>query len=204
MMMTLETQKRDAQQSVEDLRKRGFAPAVFYGPKQEATPIMVDARRLASLWKQAGETTIIKLEGAGDGVETLIKDVQIHPVTSMILHADFYALEKGKKIEIAVPLEFVGEAPAEKQGHIISKALHEIEIEVAPAELPHSLTVDLSILAHPGDHITASQITLPPSAVLKTGADEIVASVTEHHEEVVQQEPVDAPVVVSETETKAS
>lgn len=187
MIMTLEVEKRDSNESADTLRKRGFAPAVFYGPKEDATPIAVNARKLESLWKAAGETTIIKLEGAGDGVDTLIKDIQIHPVTGQILHADFYALEKGKKVEISVPLEFVGEAPAEKLGHVISKAMHEIEIEVAPAELPHKIEVDISSLTNPGDHITVGDIKLPPSAILKVGAEEIVASVTEHKEEVIEE-----------------
>lgn len=181
--MTLNVEKRDSKETAAAVRARGFAPAVFYGPKEDATPVVIDARKLASVWKQAGETTIIKLEGAGEGIDTLIKDVQIHPVTGEIVHVDFYALEKGKKIEISVPLHFINEAPAEKLGHVVSKALHEIEIEVAAAELPHALDVDLSLLTDIDSHITAGDIKLPPSAVLKTGAEEIVASVTSHIEE---------------------
>ncbi len=192
MMQTLAITPRDPKVSPEELRERGITPAVFYGRKEAATPIGVDSRKLESVWKVAGETTIIKLVGEGDEKDTLIYEVQTHPVTGVILHVDFYVLEKGKKIEIAVPLEFVGEAPAEKLGHIISKALHEVEIEVAPAELPQSLEIDLSVLANVGDHITAGQIKLPPSAELKTGADEIVASVTEFKEEKVEVAP--APV----------
>jgi large subunit ribosomal protein L25 len=107
-------------------------------------------------------------------------------------------LEKGKKIKINVPLEFVGVAPAEKLGHIIVKALHEIEIEVAPAELPHNLPVDLALLQGVGDHITAGQIQLPPSAVLITDADEIISSVTEFREEKLE---APAPVVLAEVGT---
>jgi large subunit ribosomal protein L25 len=195
MMLTLEVTARDSKESTETLRGRGAVPAVFYGPKEKATAIAIDGKKLAHVWKQAGETTIIKLTGAGNDIDTLIRDVQVHPVSGQLLHADFYALEKGKKIEINVPLHFEGEAPAEKQGHIISKALHEIEIEVAPAELPHALAVDLSVLANIGDHIKVSDIKLPPSATLKTDAEEIVASVTAFVEE---KEEAPTPVVPAE------
>lgn len=195
MMLTLEVTTRDSKESPESLRARGAVPAVFYGPKEEATPIAIDQKKLAHVWKEAGETTIITLKGAGSDKETLVKDIQVHPLSGQILHADFYVLEKGKKVEITVPLHFEGEAPAEKQGHIISKALHEIEIEVAPAELPHSLSVDLSVLANVGDHITVGDIKLPPSAELKTDAEEIVASVTEFVEETNE---APAPVVPAE------
>jgi large subunit ribosomal protein L25 len=182
-MLALEVTARNDTESADALRARGVTPAVLYGPKESPMPIAIDARRLETVWRDAGETTIVTLKGAGHDMDTLIHDVQLHPVTSQILHADFYVLEKGKKITINVPLEFVGEAPAEKLGHILVKALHEIEIEVAPAELPHNLDVDLATLKEVGDHITASQIKLPPSAALITGADEIVASVTAFQEE---------------------
>ncbi len=183
MIVKLEVSPRDAKASAESVRSRGAVPAVFYGPKEHATPIAIDGRRLAAVWKEAGETTIITLTGAGEDKDTLIKDVQKDPVTGALLHADFYVLEKGKKITLNIPLEFVGAAPAEKAGHVISKALHEIEIEVAPQELPQHLEVDLSTLENVGDHITAAQIQLPPSATLISGAEEIVASVTAHVEE---------------------
>lgn len=195
MIVKLEVSPRDSKESTETLRQRGAVPAVFYGPKEESTAISIDARRLASVWKDAGETTIITLSGAGEDKDTLIRDVQFHPVTSALLHADFYVLEKGKKITINIPLEFEGQAPAEKAGHVISKALHEIEIEVSSAELPHNLPVDLTVLVGVGDHITAAQIKLPPSATLITNPEEIVASVTEHIEE---KEPAPAESAAAE------
>lgn len=187
--MTLEVKARDLNESPEELRAAGVLPAVVYGSKDEAIAISVPRSVFEKLFREAGETTVVTLTGLGDKKETLIHDVQIHPVTGAALHADFYALAKGQKVTLNIPLEFTGSAPAEKQGHIIVKALHEIEIEVAPAELPHSLAVDLSKLENVGDHIVASQVTLPPSARLITNADEIVASVTEFKEEKAE-EPV--------------
>ena len=197
-MLALEVKQRDAWDSADELRKSGSVPAVFYGPKQDATPIAIDARKLEHIWKEAGETTIITLRGVGEDKDTLIHDAQFHPVTSRLLHVDFYVLEKGKKVKIKIPLEFTGLAPAEKQGHIIVKALHEIEIEVAPQELPHNLPVDLSILADVGNHIRASGIKLPPSATLITHADEIVASVTEFREEKEEITPAPETEILTE------
>jgi large subunit ribosomal protein L25 len=185
-MLALDVSTRDSKESTEALRARGSVPAVFYGPKEAAMPIAIDAQKFEHIFRQAGETTIVTLKGAGADKDTLIHDVQFHPVTGKPLHADFYVLEKGKKITINVPLEFEGVAPAEKLGHIIVKALHEIEIEVAPQELPHNLPVDLSKLENVGDHISAADIKLPPSATLLTSPEEIIVSVTEFKEEKVE------------------
>ncbi|MDO8481772.1 MAG: 50S ribosomal protein L25 [bacterium] len=192
-MLAIEVEPRKIKESLDTLRKRGAMPAVFYGPKEAATPVAIDALKFERVWREAGETTVVALKGIGSEKEVLIHDVQFHPVTSSLLHADFYVLEKGKKIRIKVPLKFINSAPAEKAGHILVKALHEIEIEVAPAELPHDLPVDVSVLANVGDHIAAEQIPLPPSAILITHKGEIVASISEFREEkVATPEPTPA------------
>ena len=189
-MLALEVKPRSEKDSAEDLRKNGAVPAVFYGPKEKSTAIAIDALQLKHVWKEAGETTIVTLKGVGEDKDTLIHEAQFHPVTGELLHADFYVLEKGKKVRIKVPLEFTGVAPAEKAGHIVVKTLHEVEIEVAPQELPHSLSVDISKLEKAGDHIVAKDIVLPPSAVLMTSAGETIVSVKEFKEEPVEVAPV--------------
>jgi large subunit ribosomal protein L25 len=171
-------------------------PAVFYGPKEDATPITVDQRVFERLFKEAGETTLVKLKGIGEDKDTLIHDVQFHPVTDKPLHADFLVLEKGKKVTLNIPLEFVGSAPAEKLGHIVTKVLHEVEIEVAAHEIPQHLEVDISKLENVGDHITAAEIKLPASAELKTNPEEILVSITAF----VEEKPLETEVKLAEVE----
>lgn len=195
-MLVLEVKPRGAKDSAESLRKAGIVPAVFYGPKEKATPIAIDERHLNHIWKEAGETTIVTLKGVGEDKDTLIHDAQFHPVTGKLLHVDFYVLEKGKKLKIKVPLEFTGTAPAEKLGHIIVKTLHEVEIEVVPQELPRSLAVDLGKLENVGDHIVARDIVLPSTAVLVTLPEEIVASVKEFKEEPVEAAPAAETIII--------
>lgn len=195
-MLELAIKQREASVSTETLREQGAMPAVLYGPKEDATPITVDQRTFERLFKEAGETTLVKLKGVGDDKDTLIHDVQFHPVTDTPLHADFYVLEKGKKVTLNIPLEFVGVAPAEKLGHIVTKVLHEVEIEVAPHEIPQHLEVDISKLENVGDHITATELKLPTSAELKTSAEEILVSITAF----VEEKPLETEVKLAEVE----
>ena len=197
-MITLEVQTRDGKEAPDILRRRGIVPAVFYGPKEKTTPIAIDSLKFERLWREAGETTIVRLTGVGEEKDALIHDVQFHPVTGKLEHADFYVIEKGKKVKITVPLAFEGQAPAEKAGHIVVKTMHEVEIEVTPQDLPHDLPVDLSTLENIGDHITAGRIPLPGSAVLITDPEEIVVSVKEFKEEVVEVAPAPETVIIGE------
>lgn len=196
--MELAVQKRDKTEKPDALRKRGMLPAVFYGPKEETVPVAIDAAVFEKFWRESGETTILSITGVGEPKEALIQEVAVHPVTGTPQHADLYVIERGKKVEVTVPIEFINEAPAEKLGHVINKSLHEIDITVRPSELPQQVEVDVSTLADVGDHITVSEIALPPSAELGTNPDEVVASVKETQEE--PEEPDTATMPEEEAE----
>jgi large subunit ribosomal protein L25 len=194
-MITLNVEKRDIKESLSEIRKAGKMPAVFYGKKETSTPIMLPLAIFEKTLKDAGESTILHLDGKDIDVDVLIHDVDLDPVTDKPRHADFYAIEKGKKLEISVPLEFIGVAPALKLGAILVKVMHEIEIEALPKDLPHKLEVDISTLAAFDDVVTAVDIKLPLGVSLKIKPEEVIASVYEPKEEVVEAAPVDLSTI---------
>ena len=124
-------------------------PAVFYGPKEETTPVTISEKDFVKVWREAGESSVIELSGVGDAKEVLIHEVDVDPVSGTPRHADFYVIEKGKKVTVGIPLTFEGVAPAVKElGGILVKVMHEIEIEVMPKDLPHDIVVDISSPKH--------------------------------------------------------
>lgn len=195
-MITLNVEKRDLKVSLSEIRKAGKMPAVFYGKKEQSTPIMLPLAVFEKTLKEAGESTILHLDGEGIDVDVLIHDVDLDPVTDKPRHADFYAIEKGKKLHIQVPIEFVGVAPAVKDlGGILVKVAHEIDIEALPKDLPHNIEVDISKLATFDDVITAGEIKMPEGVTLKAKPEEIIASVYEPKDEVVEETPVDLSTI---------
>lgn len=195
-MITLKVEKRDKKEPLGEMRKAGQMPAVFYGKKEAATSIKVPFAIFEKTLKDAGESTILHLEGDGIDVDVLIHEVDLDPVTDKPRHADFYAIEKGKKLEIKIPLEFIGVSPAVKDlGGVLVKVMHEIEIEALPKDLPHKLEVDISSLATFDSVVTAASIKLPEGVTLKVKPEEVVASVYEPKEEVVEVAPVDLSTI---------
>ena len=186
-MISLTVEKRDAKVAAEKIRKTGKIPAVFYGPKEKSTPVSIDMKAFEKAWKQAGESSVIILKDGAAEHEALIHDVDIHPVSGAPLHADFYVIEKGKKVQVKVQLVFSGVSSAVKdKGGILVKVMREVEVEAAPRDLPRELTVDISKLAELNDVIHAKDIALPKGVEIKVAADEVVASVTEAKEEVIE------------------
>ena len=183
----LTVQKRDAKTSLDKIRASGAMPAVFYGPKEASTSIQIPFIEFKKVWKKAGESAIVILKDGAHEHETLIHDVDVHPLSGEPRHADFYVIEKGKKVSVRVPIVFTGVSPAVKdKGAIFIKVMREVEVEAAPKDLPHELTIDISTLAEYNDVITAGSIKLPAGVELKAKSEEVIASVAEAKEEVVE------------------
>ena len=199
-MLTLEVTKRDvAGASAPALRRAGSIPAVVYGAHQEATPVAVDAGAFSKVLKEAGEATIVSLTGLGAALPTLIHEVDLDPVTNRPRHIDFYAVTKGEKVEVAIPLVFVGVSPAVETGANLVKVLHEIEVEADPMNLPHHIEVDLSLLKVINDRIHAKDLMLPAGVALNIEPEEVVALVQEVVEE---KEEVVAPADIASIEVE--
>lgn len=186
-MLSLAVEKRDSKVSPDKLRKGGKMLAVFYGPKEATTPIVVEMPAFKKIWKQAGESSVISLVEGSKEHEALIHAIDVHPLTGEPRHADFYVIEKGKKVKVHVQLVFSGVSSAVKdKGGILVKVLREIEVEAAPKDLPRELIVDISKLVELNDTIHAKDLAVPAGVELKINADEVVASVAEAKEEVVE------------------
>lgn len=197
-MLNLTATKRDLSHNLEIIRQEGFLPAVFYGRKEASTPISIKETDFMKVWKQAGESSIVTLECAGESHDSLIHDVSVDPVKGNVVHVDFYVIEKGKKVTVDVPLTFVGVAPAQKDlGGSLVKVMHELPIEAEAKNLPHEIEVDVSVLTGFESRIFARDLKLPTGVVLAGNPDEIVALVN-----VVQEEKVEeaAPVDLSSIE----
>lgn len=196
MTITLKATKREKTEKLHAIRKGGNIPAVFYGPKEASTSITLSEIEFKKVWKQAGESSIVNLETADGNHDALIHEVNVDPVTGKVRHADFYIVEKGKMVQVHVPLVFEGIAPAIKElGGTLTKVLHEVEIEAKPADLPHELTVSLESLIDFNSQVSAKDIVLPSGVTLITDPEEVVALVSAVKEEVEEVAPVDLSAI---------
>ena len=209
-MLTLKVEKREKKGAlskggsalgggVAQLRRAGFVPGVVYGAHHAATPIAISAIAFGKVLREAGEATIVSLAGIGESLPTLIHEVDLDPITNQPRHVDFYAVTKGEKVEVAIPLVFKGISPAVEQGANLVKVLHELEVEADPMNLAHNIEVDISMLAALGDKIHASDLTLPKDIKLVTPPGEVVALVQEVVEE---KEEVVAPADIASIEVE--
>ena len=148
------------------LRRTGVVPAVFYGPKRNTVHINVSAAEFEKkLLHLEGSHLIRLINGAGDAElhdkMALLREKQVHPVTGLVLHADFYEVDLTERLVVSVPLRFAGKAAGVVVGGILQPILREIEVECLPTEIPEFIEIDVSPLGiHEAFHV--SDLTLPP------------------------------------------
>jgi large subunit ribosomal protein L25 len=199
-MFAIKATKRNADIKLDALRKGGEIPAVFYGAGKDTTSISIPIIEFKKVWRDAGESSAIKVEMLGGNIDVLIHEVQVDPVTSEPIHVDFLAIDMKKKIRVHVPLLFEGISEVVKSGiGNLVKVLHELEIEALPADLPHNLVVDISKLKTLNDQVVVSDVKLPAGVVVINEPTDVVISVVEQVEE---KEEVVVPVDLSAIEVE--
>lgn len=134
---------------VKELRRQGKLPGVFYGPKAQTIPLELDRKEFLSRVADLEGSRLIRIKSASpllaDRV-ALVKEMQFHPVTGEVIHADFYEVDLTAKIRVKVPLHFVGKAEGVVRGGILQPVVREVEVECLPMDIPEYFDVEVSAL----------------------------------------------------------
>ena len=183
-----------------ELRQEGKIPAIMYGPDIENTSIVVDDREFRQVIStEHGENALIKIKvGNKKSVTTIVKEIQVHPVTMKIIHVDFGQIRMTEKVEVDVPVEVEGEAPGvKKDGGVIEHVVREIRVKCLPGDIPDNLMLDISGL-NVGEHLKVSD--LPESSVVEIMADPDQILVNIAHPTELKEEEEALPAEEAEPE----
>jgi large subunit ribosomal protein L25 len=178
--LAVEPRQQTGKSYARKLRAFGRIPAVCYSPGQPATKVQLDAWALDRLLRKssAGMNTLIDLKGGGlDGKVVLVKELQRDPVKGSLIHADLYAVDVDRAIEVSVPVHVAGiPIGVTLGGGILDHPLREIDVICLPRAIPEQLVVDVSALEL-GQSIHVRDIALPAGVQLVSDPDLSVVSV---------------------------
>jgi large subunit ribosomal protein L25 len=163
------------------LRRSGRAPGIVYGGAAKPQPIELDHNALIhALKNEAFHSSILTMKLGPESQQVLLRDVQMHPFRSEVLHIDFQRVDANRKIHMKVPLHFInGEnSPAVKlAGAIISHVIAELDVSCLPKDLPGFIEVDLSELAlNQSIHVADLKLPGGVTAVSRGGMNPVVAT----------------------------
>lgn len=191
------------------IRAAGDVPGILYGNGVEPRAFSVPAGEFRKVYAKAGSSALIDVTIDGSApVKAVIHEVQPHHLTMEALHVDLYQVRMNEKMTARIPLTFVGESDAVKTlGGSLVKSLDSVEVECLPADLPHELTVDISVIRTFEDDITVADIPLPEGVEVKTEHNLTIATVTpplteEQLKKMEESQLGDVTTVKSEAEEK--
>lgn len=163
-LLTLSAEARDraGKGASRAIRRQGRVPAVIYGNNEAPQGIHVGERELVKLLNTGHFMNSVIMV---NGVRTLPKDVQFHPVTDRPLHVDFLRIGEHSTVHVSVPVRFENEAgsPGLKRGGVLNVVRHELELVCDAAEIPDEVVIDLKGY-DVGDSVHISSVALPKGA----------------------------------------
>ncbi len=145
----IEPRESGSRGATKRLRRSGKLPGIFYGPKADSVPLEIDKKEFSARVAGLEGSHLIRIKSASPllmGKVALVKELQFHPVTGAVLHVDFYEVDLTVKIQVKVPLHFVGKAAGVVKGGILQPVVREIEVECLPMDIPEYLNVEVSSL----------------------------------------------------------
>jgi large subunit ribosomal protein L25 len=161
------------------LREKELIPAVFYGRGQDATLLSVNATDLLKIIKAKKKNVFIKLLIEGDKrLEklSLMKELQIEPVSRRFYHADFYEIRMDHKLTLEIPIRFVGAPIGVQNGGELQHLKRELKVSCLPSDLPDFIDLDVSGLDI-GNSIKVQDIKVPEGITVLDPGDVGVAMV---------------------------
>jgi large subunit ribosomal protein L25 len=134
-----------------------------------------------------GANALIDLKGIRGvkGKLVLVKECQRDPVSRQILHCDFCAVDPKRRINVSVPLHFVGKPPGVEEGGVLEPLFRELEVACLPLAIPESIDVNVEAL-NIGDSVYVRELDLPADVELQVDAELPVVHVAAPRLEVVE------------------
>lgn len=145
------------------LRRSGKIPAVLYGPKTQAVALELDKKDFSTRVALLQGSHLVRLKSSMPELAekvALVKEMQFHPISGDVTHADLYEVDLAAKIQVQVPLRFIGKAAGVTRGGILQPIVREVEVECLPMDIPGFFNVDVSALDI-GDSIHVEEIQMP-------------------------------------------
>jgi large subunit ribosomal protein L25 len=200
--LTAEIREGIGKEKAKKLRAKGLIPAIFYGPKSQTIPLVIDSKELSkALQTEAGENVLIDLNiRKGDQSNhkvVMVKDLQIDPLQRMTLHTDFYEVAMDEMVTVEVPVHLLGKPEGTKMGGILEQVRRVIQVQCFPGDIPKSIDIDVSLLKI-GDSIHVQDIKVEKAKIL-SDSNFTIATVVPPVVEVVEAV---APEVAEGAEVK--
>ncbi len=165
------------------LRREGILPGIIYGRRGkknlEPIPIQLDRHEASKIINTLTGSSLVTLDVDGQEYPAILREAQKDVIYGTLLHVDFLAVSLTEKLSTAVPIELIGQAPAEiSMAAVVVTGVSELEIECLPQDMPERIEVDATVLVDIDSAIYVRDLDIGDNIDVLTDPDELVAAVT--------------------------
>ncbi|MFO7613069.1 MAG: 50S ribosomal protein L25 [Bacteroidales bacterium] len=132
--------KKDAKRQ----RAEGRVPCVLYGGEEQVH--FSAGEKAFHKILHSPDTFFINLTIGEKSYRCILKDIQFHPVSDSILHADFYEVSDDKPITLHIPVKLTGTAPGVIKGGSLVKQFRKLPVEALPGDMPEAIVLNIGKL----------------------------------------------------------
>ena len=180
--LTLEVQRREETGTGPNrrLRKAGLLPAVVYGGGKDPISIQVEQKSIHRLLREVGGENavfLLKLGGTDQSRHTMVRKIDVDPISRQISHIDFQRIDMTKKVKVQVNIEIVGEALGVRtEDGVLDFISRTIEVECLPDAIPAAIEVDVTDL-HTGQHLEVSDLAVSEGVTIVDDLSKVIVSI---------------------------
>ncbi|WKS95166.1 50S ribosomal protein L25/general stress protein Ctc [Riemerella columbina] len=144
--ITIQGQKRESvgKKATKALRDAELVPCVVYGGN-DPVHFSTEEKSFKNLVYTPDAHTV-SIEVNGETIPAVLQDIQFHPITDRILHADFYQLSEDKPVVMEVPVRITGRARGVVAGGVLRQSFRKLKLKALPANLPDEIVIDVTKL----------------------------------------------------------
>lgn len=130
--------KKDAKAA----RKQGLVPCVIYGGEEQKHIFLPEKEFAKAIFTP--ETYIVNVNVEGKSINTIIQDVQYHPVSDKIIHVDLYEIKEDKPFTVSLPVSFTGTSKGVLRGGKLQQKMRKLHVSGLMKNLPDKIVVDIT------------------------------------------------------------
>jgi len=144
--ITIQGTKRESvgKKSTKALRDAELVPCVVYGGGEPLNFSALEKAFKGLVYTPEAHTVSIEVDG--QVIPAVLQDIQFHPITDKIIHADFYRLSDDKPVIMEVPVRITGRSKGVVAGGVLRQTYRKLKVKAIPANLPDEIVVDITAL----------------------------------------------------------
>lgn len=185
--------KKDAKKQ----RKDGRVPCVLYGGKEQVHFSADEKHFLPIVFTP--EVMYVEIELGSQSYKAILQDIQYHPVSDKIIHADFLELHDEKPITLSVPVLTTGVSKGVLRGGKLVQGLRRLPVKALPEFMPENITLDVTKL-NIGQAIKVKDLKIANVTVLTSPFNTIVTVKTARGVEAAADDDEEEKAPEAETE----